>query len=554
MLNLLGAVALLLWGLRMVRTGVSRAFGASLRHWIGLGTRNRFSAFLAGVGATLVLQSSTATALMTASFAARGLMTTAMAIAVMLGADVGTALVAQILSLDIHWLSPALILVGVGLFMSGEANRRRAIARALLGLGLMLLALSLLSEATAPIRGSIVVRNLLAALENAPILAVLITAALTAVAHSSLAIVLLIVSLLTTGAIEPPLALALVLGANLGGTIPPLLATASYGPTARRVPLGNMAVRLAGCILALPFVALIASWLMAWGSDPTRIAIDFHLAFNVVLALAFLPFVVPLAKTAERVIKAPPAPDRGPRYLDPSSLDTPSVALACAARETLRVGDLIEQMLVRSLTALRDDDPKVQEEIERMDDQVDDLHESIKLYVAQLGREGLDEADSRRATEIISFAINLEHIGDIIDKNLMELAGKKTKNRLRFSEEGFREITALHGRTVENLRIALGIFMSRDVKLARRLVTTKIEIRSLERASAESHFERLRQGRLETLQTSTLHLDVLRDLKRINAHITSVAYPILDEAGELRESRLRTVRSPSLAEAQPPAE
>ena len=538
----------------MVRTGVTRGFGVSLRHWIGLGTRNRFSAFLAGVAATIVLQSSTATALMTASFAARRLMTTATAIAIMLGADVGTALVAQILSLDIHWLSPALIAIGVGVFMFVEANRPRAIARAVLGLGLMLLALRLLSDATVPIRGSTVVINLLGALGAAPVLALLIGAALTALVHSSLAVVLLIVSLLATGAVEPPLALALTLGANLGGTVPPLLATANYGPIARRVPLANAAVRLTGCIIVLPFLDSISAALLAWAPDPARVAIDFHLLFNALLALGFLPLIQPLARGAERIVKTPPSPDRGPKYLDASSLDTPSVALACAARETLRLGDLIEQMLDRSLAALKAEDAKLQQEVERMDDEVDDLQEAIKLYIAQLGREGLDESDGRRATEIISFAINLEHIGDIIDKGLMELVGKKTKHRLRFSEEGFREITELHARTMENLRIALGIFMSRDVKLARRLVAVKIDIRNLERASAESHFERLRQGRPETLQTSTLHLDVLRDLKRINAHITSVAYPILDEAGELRESRLRTVPPDRVPEMQPSSE
>lgn len=539
LVDLLGAGALLLWGLRMVKTGVTRAFGASLRHWIGIGTRNRFIAFLVGLGATVAVQSSTATAMMAASFASRELMDTAMAQAVMLGANVGTSIVTRLLALDIHWLSPALILVGVALFMSSEASRRRAVARAVVGLGLMLLSLNLLGTATEPIRESSVIRAVLAALGEAPVLAVLVAAMLALVASSSLAVVLLVMSLAVTGQLTPGLAVALVLGANLGGAVPPYLATAGYGPLARRVTLGNLGVRLAGCVLVLPFAEPLALWLSGHAASPATFVVDVHVLFNIVLALVFLPLVDVLARLMTAMLPVPKAEAQGPRYLDDTALDTPAVALSCAARETLRVGDLVETMLGRSLEALRRDDAKLRADVAKMDDEVDDLQEAVKLYLSRLGKEGLDAEDARRSTEILSFAINLEHIGDIVVKGLLDLVSKKIKHRLRFSDEGMAEIEALHARTMENLRIAMGIFISRDVKLARQLLEMKSEVRALERGSAERHLERLREGRLESLQTSTLHLDVLRDLKRINAHITSVAYPILDEAGELRESRLR---------------
>lgn len=536
LLELLGAVALLLWGLRMVRTGVSRALGSRLRHWLAVGTRNRISAFIAGLGTTVALQSSTATALMTASFATRGLIATAMALAILLGANVGTALVAQILSIDLRFLSPLLILAGVVTFMSGEAGKRRAVGRVLVGLGLMLLSLKMLVTATAPVRDSFILHLVLTSLAQAHVFGMLCGALLTVVTSSSLAVVLLVLSL--AGALEPQVTVSLVIGANLGNTVLPLLASSTDGPAARRVPLGNALMSLIGCVVAAPFITPIASGMVALGVSPARLAVDVHLAFNLAVAFVFLPLVHLIGPRIDSWLPKSAAADTGPRYLDDSCLETPTVALACAARETLRVGDRVGAMLATSLEALERDDPKLVAELGKMDDEIDRLQEAIKLYLSRLGREGLDDTDGQRSTEIISFAINLEHVGDVIDKSMRDLIAKKIRHHLTFSAEGRDEIVGLYARTSENLRIAQSIFMSRDVKLARRLMREKVDVRRVEQRSAERHLERLREGRVESLQTSTLHLDIMRDLKRINAHIVSVAHPVLEEAGELKESRL----------------
>ncbi|HEX7967151.1 MAG TPA: PhoU domain-containing protein [Stellaceae bacterium] len=223
-------------------------------------------------------------------------------------------------------------------------------------------------------------------------------------------------------------------------------------------------------------------------------------------------------------------------------MQTPSVALTCAARETMHMGDIVETMLRQSMTALLTDDRKLVGDVERMDDAVDRLHEAIKLYVTEVTRESLDAKDGRRAMEIIAFAINLEHIGDIVDKNLMELAAKKIKNKLKFSKEGAAELEAFHRRVVDNLTLALGVFLSGDPKIARRLLQEKVSVREAERLAAENHFARLREGRVESIETSSLHLDILRDLKRIHSHICSAAYPVLEAAGELQPSRLKATR------------
>ena len=541
-IHLLGGVALLLWGLRMVRTGIMRAFGGDLRRTLGRAMSSRPRAFASGVGVTALLQSSTATALMVASFAERGLVATAPALAVMLGADVGTALVAQILSVDVSWLSPLLVLLGVFGFQTAASSLRRDLGRAAVGLGLMLLALQLIVHASDPIRDSATLKAILSGLGQEPVLAVFFGALLTWLAHSSLATILLVMSLATSGLVPLPLALAIVLGVNAGAAIPALVATWRGEIGARRVARGNAAFRWIGVALVLPLLPFAAALAPMASAEIGRQVVAFHLAFNLVIAIVFLPFLTPIARLIERLLPTPdvPADPSLPRHLDQNALESPPVAIAAAQREALRMGDALEGMLRDSMTVFRNDDRKLVSDISRRDDVIDGLHEAIKRYLTQISREVMGPQDGKRVMEIIVFSTNLEHVGDIIDKNLMELAQKKIKNHLAFSPEGLAEIADLHGRVLQTLKLSLAAFVGGDVSIARRLISEKTMFRDSERKAAERHLERLQSGRVESIETSSLHLDVLRDLKRIHSHLIAVAYPILEDAGELRPSRLAT--------------
>ena len=540
LLQLIGGVALLLWGVRMVRTAVTRAFGADLRRFLGYGLANRFSAFLAGIGVTLAVQSSTATALIVASFAGQGLVGPVPALAVMLGADVGTSLVAQVLTLRLAWLSPVLIAAGVGLFLASEGGRMRHIGRALIGPGLMLLALSQIVSASGTLREATGLVTLATAIGHEPVLALLLGAALAWLSHSSLAIVLLVGSFAHNRIVAVDLAAALVLGAAIGSGIAAVTATLALGGAARRPAVGNLLIRAVGAFAALFLLPVALPPLAALAADPAQQLILFYVLFNTVLAFLALPCIGPIAGLMRRLLPDPVVEDDpgAPRYLDRGALDTPTEALACAARETLRMGDEVERMLRRTIDVLRRDDDKLARQIEEADNRVDRLHEAIKLYLTAVPRSELDEQESRRYIEILTFATNLEHIGDIIDKNLMELAQKKIKSKVKFSEAGFRDISAFHAMVLDNLRLSFNVFMSRDVGLARQLLSLKAEVRDAELRSQDQHHTRLSEGRLDTIRTTSLHADVIRDLKRINSHLTSVAYPILEAAGELAASRL----------------
>jgi phosphate:Na+ symporter len=546
LLNVLGSVCLLLWGVRMVRTGLTRAFGATLRRAIAACSRNRVTAFAGGLAITGVLQSSTATALLLSSFAGRGLIPLPIALAVMLGADVGTTIAAQVLSFDLGWVSPLAIGAGVIAFLSSEQEKSRHLGRVAIGLGLMLLSLKLLSAAAGPLREAPAFMAALGGLQDEYVIAVILATLATWFVHSSLSVVLLIMSFAAGGLVEPKLALALVIGANIGGALAPYMAQAGADVEARRVPLGNLITRGIVGLAILPFLSPVLQAITWLDPSATRLAVNFHTAFNLATAILFLPLIDIVAWLCRRLLPARPVADdpARPRHLDPNVLDSPAEALGCALRETLNLGDRVADMLRETMDVFERSDPKAVKAIEAADDAVDRLHEAIKLYLIQVSRNELGEEDGKRYVEILSFTMNLEHVGDIIDKNLMELATKKIRNRYAFSPEGMAELRVFHARVLENLGLALNVFTTRDIALARRLVAEKTAMREAEARAADSHFARLREGRPESIETSSIHMDVIRDLKRINGHLTTVAYPILEAAGELADTRLKTVDQP----------
>ena len=274
---------------------------------------------------------------------------------------------------------------------------------------------------------------------------------------------------------------------------------------------------------------------------PGRIVVNFHLAFNLLLAVCLIGFTAPIARLAEHLMPDRPERNKGvaPKHLDIGALDTPALATSNAAREALRIGDMIETMLTGLLSVIKTHDAKLATEIRRMDDDVDELYTAIKLYLTQISREALDEKESRRWTEIISLTINLEHIGDIIENIVEDVTSKMITPRHAFSEAGMAELCEMHARLIYNLRMGLNVFLNSDLKSAELLLAQKVEFREMGLAFADSHLHRLAGQSLQTIETSSLHLDIINDFKRINSHICSIAYPILEQAGALSRTRLR---------------
>jgi phosphate:Na+ symporter len=541
LLNLLAAISLLVWGTHIVRTDMLRVFGESLRSVLARSFRNRAAALLAGLGVTSIVQSGTATCLIVASFVGKGLVTTAAALAVMLGADVGSSLMAVVFSFDLSWLSPLLIFVGVVMFISRQNSSAGRMGRVLIGVGLITLALQLIVAATKPLTESGAVRALLVALPNEVLLDIVVGAALTVLSYSSLAIVLLTATLAAAGMLPATAALGLVLGANLGSGMLALIATGGSSPRVRRLPLGNLMFKIAGALIAIPLLPQAHALLQQQVSTVHQQVVMFHLLFNLALAVLFIGFTGLLGKRLERWLPdaAPGADTSRPRHLDPVALATPSLAISCAAREALHQADVVEIMLRGMLTVIKTNDLALAEQLRKLDDTVDELYSAIKFYLTQISRQALSEQESRRWSDIVSFTINMEQIGDIIERVLQDVEDKKIRKNRSFSEAGMGEICHLHEQLLANLRLGMSVFLAGHVREAQKLLEEKARFRDLEHGYVASHIARLQENTAQSIETSALHLDLISDLKRINSHICSIAYPILQSAGALRPTRIR---------------
>lgn len=548
LLDLAGFAALLLWGIHMVQTGVMRALGPRLKVVLGRALRHPLQGFVAGAAVTTLLQSSTATALMVSGFTAAGLVALVPALAVMLGANIGTTLIVQVLSFDVTAVAPVAILAGLIMFRRGAGTGMRDLGRVMIGLGLVVLALSHLVDLLRPLEDAPSIRMLLGAVATVPLLDVLLAAVLTWAVHSSVAVVLITASLAAQGVVPPNAAIALVLGANLGSAIAPMVeAMGRSDAAARRLPMGNLINRVLGVAVALAFIEPIGRWMVEFQPDTARVAVDFHTLFNLATALIFLPLLKPFARALEwlypdREDAADPA---RPRYLAATDRDMPVLALGAAAREALRLADALEEMLEEAAGALATGDRRRIAETRGRDDIPDRLNREIRTYLAMLDPEDMSPADRRRVEEILAFSANMEQAADVVCGRLMTDAGKRLKRGIAFSSAQQAELDQLMARLKANIRLASSLFMTADPRAARLLALEKTAFRDSETLAARRHFDRLRQGLAPLADASGLHIDIVRDLKLVNSHVVAAAaYPVLARTGELLDTRIAVGREP----------
>jgi phosphate:Na+ symporter len=538
-LDLTGHVVLLLWGMRMVQSGIERAFGSDLRRVLGRALRNRLVAVGAGAGVTMLLQSSTATAMMVTSFAARGAVDLIPALAVMLGANIGTAVIVKALSFDVSWVSPLLMIAGYVAFKRSPKGRARDLGRVGIGLGLMLLALHMLVETIQPVSNAPVLGQLLRALTEDPVMDLLLAAVLTLAAHSSVAVMLLLVGLSAGDTVTPMAAIALVLGANLGGALPPVLETSGINPANRRVPVGNLLFRAIGCIAFLPFVHPIAEALWQYNPDPKWAITTFHLGFNVIVAVACIGLLGPARAVLTRMfpekVKAGAEVAR-PLFLDQAALETPYLALSNAAREILRMGDLVDALLRLVPAALASRDKPTAEQAARLGHDLDLLHDAVKSYLARLDHADLTERDSIRLSDLIEFAVNLGHAGDILERRITRLTGRRDE---AIGDADREAVLRMHARVSADVRLALSTMMTEEQRSARELVDAKRQINDAERAAVRDHLAHLGEADPGALEASSSFLALLRDLKLVNSHLASIGYAVIDPTERERPARER---------------
>lgn len=536
LLNLLSAIALLVWGTHIVRSGIMRVYGADLRRVLSRSVSKKPMAFVAGIGVTALVQSSNATTLLVTSFVAQELVGLTSALVIILGADVGTALMARILTFDLSWLSPLFIFFGVVFFLGRKQTRAGQLGRTSIGLGLILLALQLIVAAATPITQAAGVKVLFSSLTGDVMLDALIGAVFAIISYSSLAAVLITATLTATGVISFKVALCLVIGANLGSGLLAMLNNSTSNAAGKRVALGSLLFKFIGSLMVLPFIDLLAEWLQKLTVSDEELVIFFHVFYNLIRCVIMVPFAEAMAGLCKKLIRDEPETDLRlkPKHLDTSALTTPALALANATRETLRMSEVLEQMLA-AFSKVVHGELREEREIRKLDDDVDVLYTAIKLYLAQMPKEDLPEEDSRRWAEIIEMALNLEMAGDILERMSGDVADKSLTARRAFSVEGLEELDKLIEQLSANLRLSQSVFLSRDISSAKRLRRSKHRFRITNRRYSHKHVDRLHQQNVQSIETSSLHLGLLGDMKRLNSLFCAVAYTVLEQPEEERE-------------------
>ena len=550
LIELVGAIALLLWGLRMVRTGMMRAYGSHLKRLARQNEGRLIPMLGSGFLFAILIQSSTATAIIVASFAGQNILSINSALIVILGADIGTAVAVILASQKITILSPILLAIGIFGFLSTEKNRLRNLFRAIAGLGLILLALSMVNYIGTGLANLQEFNTVMQVFVSQPFLMLLFGVVLTYLAHSSLAIVLLVVGFVHSGLLLTDAGLFLVLGANVGSGLLPVIANWKAKRNAKIPVKANFLIRVLGVAAVFPFVspllAVLADSLPAYTTPAF-----FHLFLNIGVAIIGLVLLQPIIKLVTNLESADSESAQAiePKHLDETAFSSPSKALACAKREALNMADIAQIMLRNTLPVLKEGNDELRQEIVIMDDDVDRLFNAIKIYIARIMREELTEEEAQRAMDLLSFTANMEHMGDIIEGSLMELAVKKANLGAQFSQQGLTEIAALHEAVTSTFELAINTFISEDSDLARMLFDAKASIRELESKSVTTHLERIGTGISQSIETSSLHLDTIRDLKRINSHLTSIAYPVLKASGKVPKTKWKKNRPLKVTEA-----
>ncbi|ATP12639.1 Na+/cotransporter [Bartonella henselae] len=547
LLHLAGAISLLLWATRMVRTGVERAYGDKLKYKMRHVISKPFFAVSFGLLTAMILQSSTAITLLVGSFVESGFVSGLAGLMAVRGGELGSALVVKILSYDLTIVVPLCLLIGTCIFMTTEKRDWRQIGRIIIGIGLLILSLQMISAATEPLRDSAVLPSIISYLSTDPVSTFLLAAVLTYLLHSSIAGIILLVNFANYNLIHAQLCIIMVLGVNFGSSLIAPLLTRNASPNTRLVPLGNLLMRGAGSILVLILFLFFQPPITWLGNEVSTQVINAHIVFNVFILLAGIPLskwvlqlttkIVHLSTKKVQTDKILNLSDQ--TALDDSVLERPTLALSNVMREVIHICDLVDIMLEKIMGLYEKPDPDIIRELNQLNTILEKKHIAIKLYLARLAGQKLSDEEALQTQELLSTCIKLDQAGDIIIHNMLMLVKKKQQKGLQFSSDGWNDLLRFHAIVLANAHIAFNVLVSRDTHAAHLLVQKKDQLRNLEKEMNLKHFKRLREGELKNVESSSLHLDTVRDLKQINSLLTSMIYPILEAKGLLKSSRLR---------------
>lgn len=521
--SLFGGLGVFIFGLNYGSKGLIRAAGAKMRDLLFSLTKNRFMALVIGIIVTVILGSSTASSILLVRFASGGIILLEQALGILLGINIGTTITVQIIAFKI--LDYAILIVGIGFFLMHLFPKLRNVGQAIFGLGLLFFSLRLMSVATSNLKYLPDFNEAIANLAHYPILGIVAAAVLAFLLRSSAATIGIVLILSFDSLIQLHQAVPLILGANLGTTFSSLLSANTI--EGRRVAFAHLLFNVIAITVLFPFMKFIPVVINVIGGDTARQIANLHTLFNVFSAVIFLPLLHPLSKMLKSLVRETTKERLRMHRLDPTFLSTPAIALGQAAREILHMADIVIKMLEDSICVFQNRDNDLRKKIIKVDDDVDALEETITPYLTKISEVEMDSGLSGFHSALLNAVNEIEHIGDVISKNLMTYAKKQIDTGFSFSKEGFDQIEKLHVFCLTTLRTAVDAIATKDKRLAKEAALRKELGYTMAKELNELHLDRLKRGLKESLETSTIHLDLISDLERINFHAAVIAEGLL---------------------------
>ena len=544
-LLLIGGLALFIYGLRLARIGLQEVSEDRLRSLIASMTGNRFSALGLGVLVTAILQSSTATTVMLVGFANTSLITLSQAMGVILGADIGTTITVQLISFRLADWSLIFVIIGILLEHLWRESRLNHVGNVILGFGFVFYGMFLMSDAMSPLKNSADFQQFLLLINDKPILIIIVAAVFTALVHSSAATIGLVLSLAQAGSMTLDIAIPMVLGANIGTCATAIMAGMASGDRGKQVAYAHLGFKVLGTLLILPILPQFAKFChyisdLFWVGESSivRQVANAHAIFNIAISIVFLPFIGWGAKLMEKLAPVPKVPTEqggfSTQFLDSNALETPALAQGCVTREILRVAGVVHEMYNTSINLFKKPDKTLFDQIEEADDRVDYLDRQIRFYLAKIAQRPITKEQSARNAHLLNITANLEYLGDVINRDLVKLAKKKLGKERDFSKEGWDEIKDFHEKVSHNFDLALAAFADRNEELARKVIRHERTLGELEHELKQNHLSRLQAGLKESFDTSSIHLELLAELRRINTLLNPLVHSVISPRSKER--------------------
>lgn len=538
-MNLLGGLALFLYGMSKMSDGMKKAAGNRMRNILAALTKNRVIALIVGAFVTMIIQSSSATTVMLVSFVQAQLMSYAQALGVIMGANIGTTITAQLVAFKLTDYALGMITVGFIMTMFSKRETFKHFGEALLGFGILFFGMYLMSDAMRPLRDYQPFQDLMIGLEN-PWFGLLIGALFTGLIQSSSAFTGIVITLAMNGLITLEAGIPLIFGANVGTCITAGLASIGTIRDAKRVAIAHVLFNIGGVLIFIWFIPYLADFVRTLSSDTPRQIANAHTIFNITVGIVFLPFTTLLAKLVYKIL-----PDKEIEkgvipttwHLDNSQISHPAIAIGLVQSELSRMTKIVARMLRAIIHPFTTDDPgedeiylklSVLEGIDMREDKIDFLDEKVVNYLLQIGRQELSNQQMSEVYAMISIANDLESIGDVIHRDMLPLVEKRRQLDSDFSEEGKKELKAYHVKMSKQMSRLQDALSEMDPTMAKKILRKEEKYVILESDFRIRHVKRLRDEMEESLETHEVHVEFLDLLKQVSVHLANIAKTIME--------------------------